>query len=92
MEAGDILVKRGLLDSSQLPSIRAKAAGGRFVDAAIEMGLVKEEDALRALGNEVGIDYIDLTSAEVEIEEAQIREALGHKLVEAKRQIMQEQS
>jgi type II secretion system protein E len=67
MEAGDILVKRGLLDSSQLQSIRAKAAGGRFVDAAIEMGLVKEEDALRALGTEVGIDYIDLTSADVDL-------------------------
>jgi hypothetical protein len=34
----------------------------------------------------------DLTSAGVDIDEAQIREALGHKMVEARRQIIQEQS
>ena len=34
----------------------------------------------------------DLTSANVEIDESEIREALGHKMIEARRQIIQEQS
>ena len=34
----------------------------------------------------------DLTSAGVEVDETEIREALGHKMVEARRQIIQENS
>lgn len=72
--------------------------------AARKMGLSEEEtasyakDVVRADFEEAGDDDVvrklvgDLTSAGVEIDEAHIREALDHKLVEAKRQIMQEQS
>lgn len=72
--------------------------------AARKMGLSEEEtasyakDVVRADFEEAGDDDVirklvgDLTSAGVEIDEAQIREALDHKLVEAKRQIIQEQS
>ena len=72
--------------------------------AGRKMGLTEEEtssyakDVVRAVFDSAGDDDVvrkllgDLTSAEVDIEEEQIREALGHKLVEAKRQIMQEQS
>ena len=34
----------------------------------------------------------DLTSAGIETDETEIREALGHKMVEARRQIIQENS
>jgi len=72
--------------------------------AARKMGLSEEEtasyakDVVRADFEEAGDDDVvrkligDLTSAGVDIDEAQIREALAHKLVEAKRQIIQEQS
>jgi hypothetical protein len=72
--------------------------------AARKMQLSEEEtaayakDVVRADFETAGDDDVirkllgDLTSAGVEIDEAQIREALEHKLVEAKRQIMQEQS
>lgn len=72
--------------------------------AARKMGLSEEEtasyakDVVRADFEEAGDEDVirkllgDLTSAGVEIDEAQIREALGHKMVEARRQIIQEQS
>jgi hypothetical protein len=72
--------------------------------AARKMGLSEEEtasyakDVVRADFEEAGDDDVirklvgDLTSAGVEIDESQIREALEHKLVEAKRQIITEQS
>jgi len=72
--------------------------------AARKMGLSEEEtasyakDVVRADFEEAGDEDVirkvlgDLTGAGVEIGDEEIREALAHKLVEAKRQIMQEQS
>jgi hypothetical protein len=72
--------------------------------AARKMGLSAEEtasyakDVVRADFESAGDDDVvrkvlgDLTSAGVESDEAEIREALGHKMVEARRQIIQEQS
>jgi hypothetical protein len=72
--------------------------------AARKMGLSEEEtasyakDVVRADFETAGDDDVvrkllgDLTSAGVETDESEIREALGHKIVEARRQIIQEQS
>jgi hypothetical protein len=72
--------------------------------AARKMGLSEEEtasyakDVVRSDFESAGDDDVirkvlgDLTSADVEIDEAQIRESLDHKMVEARRQIMSEQS
>lgn len=72
--------------------------------AARKMGLSEEEtasyakDVVRADFEEAGDEDVvrkvlgDLTAAGVEIGDEEIREALAHKLVEAKRQIIQEQS
>lgn len=72
--------------------------------AGRKMGLSEEEtsayakDVVRADFEEAGDEDVirkvlgDLTSAGVETDEAEIREALGHKAVEAKRQIIQEQA
>jgi hypothetical protein len=72
--------------------------------AARKMGLSDEEtasyskDVVRADFETAGDDDVvrkllgDLTSAGVDVEEAQIREALGHKMIEARRQIIQESS
>src|SRR5215218_789449 len=67
MEAGEILRRRGLLDDRQLDVIRANMNGGKLLDTAVSLGLVKEEAALRALGEEVGIDYVDLAEADVDL-------------------------
>jgi hypothetical protein len=70
--------------------------------AARLMGLSEEEtasyakDVVRADFEEAGDDDVlrkvlgDLTSAGVDTDETQIREALGHKMVEARRQIMEQ--
>lgn len=68
-EAGEILMRRGLLDQEQLSSLRAQALGGReLFFAAIEQGLVEEEAALRVVGEELGMEFVDLRSADVDLE------------------------
>jgi len=68
MEAGEILHKRGLLDRRQLEASRlAQTEGTRLDQVAVELGFVREEDALRALGEEVGIEFVDLVEAEIDL-------------------------
>src|ERR1041384_1829227 len=71
MEAGEILLRRGLIDQRQLAQTRSQANGHgdgiRLIESAVQMGFVTEEAALRAVGDEVGIDFIDLNEAEVDL-------------------------
>jgi general secretion pathway protein E/type IV pilus assembly protein PilB len=68
MEAGEILLQRGLINDRQLAAARAAQREGERLDrVAVRLGYVNDEDALRALGAEVGLDYIDLASAEVDL-------------------------
>ena len=71
MEAGEILLRNGLLEQAQLEQARLQANGhgdgARLIEVAIQMGFVSEEAALKALGTETGIDYIDLREAEVDL-------------------------
>lgn len=72
--------------------------------AARKMGLSEEEmsayarDVVRADFEAAGDDDVvrkllgDLTTAGVDVDESEIREALGHKMIEARRQIIQERS
>ena len=72
--------------------------------AARKMNLSEEEtasyskDVVRSDFESAGDDDVvrkvlgDLVTAGVEVEEAEIREALGHKMIEARRQIIQENS
>ncbi len=69
LEAGEILIRRGLIDQKQLEQLRLNEGGSSsIVDAAIQKGIVQEEPALRALGDELGIEFIDLRNAEVDLE------------------------
>jgi len=68
MEAGEILLRKGLLDHRQLQRSReAQVDGTRLDQAAVQLGFLSEEKALRALGEEVGIEFIDLTEAEIDL-------------------------
>ena len=71
MEAGEILLRNGLLEPSQLEQARVQANGhgdgARLIEVAIQMGFVSEEAALKALGAETGIEFIDLREAEVDL-------------------------
>ena len=67
MEAGEILIRRGLLDKRQLDLARAKVTeGATLLDSAVNLGLVDEEAALRAIADEVGLDFIDLESTDID--------------------------
>ncbi|MEO8498817.1 MAG: ATPase, T2SS/T4P/T4SS family, partial [Planctomycetota bacterium] len=66
MEAGEILVGCGLLDDRQLSMSRAQNQDD-VVEAAVELGFVTEEAALRALGEAVGLDYVDLSEIQVDL-------------------------
>src|SRR4029079_2764345 len=68
MEAGSILVKRGLLSSKQLDQLRLDRPDAMRLDvAAVDLGLVSEEAALRALGDEVGIPFVDLALQKIHL-------------------------
>jgi general secretion pathway protein E/type IV pilus assembly protein PilB len=71
MEAGEILLRRGLINRGQLEQTRGVANGHgdgtKLIESAIQLGFVSEEQALKAVGEEVGIDFIDLAEAEVDL-------------------------
>src|SRR6476659_9791223 len=71
MEAGEILVRRGLINRGQLEQSRGVANGHgdgtKLIESAIQLGFVSEEQALRAVGEEVGIEFIDLQEANVDL-------------------------
>ncbi len=57
-----------MLDQRQLEQSRlAQSEGTRLDQVAVQLGYVTEEAALRALGEEVGLDYVDLSEAEIDL-------------------------
>lgn len=68
MEIGEVLVRRGLLSEQQCDNARAQANGKRFDQTLIELGLVSEEDTLKAFAEELGMKYIDLKEFRVNVE------------------------
>ncbi len=68
MDAGQILLKHGLLDEAGLAQAsNATLNGARLDQTAIELGLVTEVDALRAWGEEVGMQVVDLETADIDL-------------------------
>src|SRR5208282_2876545 len=68
MDVGEMLFRRGLLDAKQLEQARAaQTEGVRLDQAAVQLGFLTEETALRALAKEVGLEFVDLVDAEVDL-------------------------
>ncbi|EAQ78876.1 GspE/PulE family protein [Blastopirellula marina] len=68
VEAGEILVRHGLISAEQLEIVRREQKlPGDAIERAVELGFVDEEDALKALGVEVGLDFVDLTTADIDL-------------------------
>lgn len=69
MEAGDILLSKGLLDERQLQITReAQSANSRLDKTAIQLGFVTEEQTLQALAEALGFGFVDLAAAEIDLE------------------------
>ena len=68
MEVGEILLDEGLLDERQLEITRqSQSTDARLDRVAVELGFVREEDALRALGQRLGIEFVDLPNTEIDL-------------------------
>ncbi|HEY2759944.1 MAG TPA: hypothetical protein VGI75_04355, partial [Pirellulales bacterium] len=71
MDAADILVRRGLLTKHQVSEVRAaqnsNQNGSRVEQTAVQLGFCTEESVLKALGEEVGLDYVDLQETQVDL-------------------------
>jgi general secretion pathway protein E/type IV pilus assembly protein PilB len=68
MEAGEILLEEGLLDERQLELTRQSCTNrDRLDQVAVRLGFVREEDALRALGERIGLPFVDLNQSEVDL-------------------------
>ena len=68
MDVGEMLLRKGLLDERQLQLARnAQTEGMRLDEAAVQLGFLTEEAALRTLGEEVGLEFVDLVDAEIDL-------------------------
>ncbi len=69
MDTGALLVRRGLLTDAQIAQLQEAENGelGRIEMVAVDRGWVGEDEVLSALGDEIGVDVIDLEHAEVDL-------------------------
>ena len=68
MDSGDILLKHGLVTEDELSSAREAVAGGDRVDEVlVRLGYLTDEQALGAIGRELGLDYVDLADFSVDV-------------------------
>lgn len=66
MEAGEILRKRGLLTDDQLSASR-RSDSPNIVTSAVSLGYVDEGEALSVLADELGLEFVDLREAEIDL-------------------------
>ena len=79
MDVGEILLSRGLLDERQLDASRTSLNDGQtLVDTAVDLGFVREDEALQAVGEEVGLEFVDLNEADVDLT---LLNGFPHKLI-----------
>lgn len=69
MEAGEILLKRGLIDQLQLEHSRQMDGRGgvSLIHAMVELGYVREHEALEALSTEFGYTFVELEKEEIDL-------------------------
>jgi general secretion pathway protein E/type IV pilus assembly protein PilB len=65
MELVETLVRRGMISELQLN--QAESKGGDVLAQLVSSGAVDHEQALKAMADEVGVKYLDLRSAELDL-------------------------
>lgn len=66
-EAGELLLQRGLITQDQLDQCRGGGGPGAVLDNIISSGFANEEEALRLIAEEFGLDFIDLRETPVDL-------------------------
>jgi len=64
MELSEILLRNGLADEAQLNAARER--GGNLLDRLVDSGAVREDVALRAVAEAVGLEFVDLRDANID--------------------------
>ena len=68
MDAGQLLLQRGLITDDQLQQVREQDAEGiAAVEAAANLGFVNEAAALEVLAAETGLEFLDLRDAKIDL-------------------------
>jgi len=68
MQACEILQNQNLLNDTQVETIlQAGVSGTDQIDMAVELGYLKQETALQAIGESIGVDYVDLRTADIDL-------------------------
>lgn len=70
MHAGEILLRRGLLTDDQLRQSLLDDGGG-VIQSAVALGYVNEAEALKAVAEESGLDFVDLREYNVDLQALQ---------------------
>ena len=68
MEISEVLIRRGLINQQQVEMAREQSPGRRLDQVVVEMGFASEEDSLKAIGEELGMRFVDLKDYEIDAE------------------------
>ena len=67
---GDILIKQGVIDEEKLVAALSdqRAFGGKLGRTLVDLGYVSEDQLVQGLATQLGLETIDLDTAEIEVE------------------------
>jgi general secretion pathway protein E/type IV pilus assembly protein PilB len=69
MQACQILQNQNLLNDTQVDTIlQSGVSGTGQIDMAVELGYLDQAAALQAIGESIGVDYVDLRTADINLE------------------------
>tara|TARA_B110000438_G_scaffold167858_1_gene160535 strand:- start:141 stop:1844 length:1704 start_codon:yes stop_codon:yes gene_type:complete len=68
MQACEILQTQNLLNDTQVETIlQSGVSGTDQIDMAVELGYLEQSAALQAIGDSIGVDYVDLRTADIDL-------------------------
>ncbi len=67
---GDILIAQGVIDQDKLAAALSdqSAFGGKLGRTLVDLGYITEDELMRAVSEQLGLDMIDLDTAEIDVE------------------------
>ena len=68
MQACEILQNQNLLNDTQVETIlQSGVSGTDQIDMAVELGYLEQAAALQAIGDSIGVDYVDLRTVDIDL-------------------------